>query len=978
MFDQLPRVAAGDCFSVPLAKHARSESTMSSLKLWHRAALLVVLAGLAVSLLVWIAHSNPVINYLPRYRGADWIVFPAAVDARGRSVASLDATFRREFVVNNRPATARLSIRAMRRADVKINGNSVLSVSNRDWKPITTVDIAGQLQGGTNSIEARVFNDTGPPALWLNVTSDQSNLRTDDTWQVSIAGSSWRSAALASAAKAPRSGNLIAGGIHTLDAIRRSWPFWIVLVTIACTMMLVWQLAFKESITPRAEKMLVLVLAALWLLLFWNNASLLPFHLGFDSKFHLAYVDYIQKHRSLPLPTEGFEMYQPPLYYSIAAGILSACKLSITDAAAVVVLRGLGLFLGTSAFVLVFLSLRLLLPPASALIGLLMAAFLPMQLYLGYYVTNEMLAAALAALGLYLCLRLLKSETPRLSQFGWLGFVIGAAMLSKATGILLLPIVIVTIIGKMVYARAPVATLIRNLCLLLLVCFAVCGWYYGRIWLKFGTPLVGNWDAISGFRWWQDPGYHTVDDYVRFGRSLVNPLFSSFAGFADAIYSTLWGDGMCGGVSSVDVAWNEYPMVAGYFWAVVPSIMILAGAIVALVRLIRKPSSELFLLVGFSGLILIALIFMTLRVPSYAQAKAFYGLSALTPLCFFGALGWEILTTGNRGSRIALGALLLVWAMNSFGGYWIIPSARHDLFVAEGFATAGEIERATAEATKAMDADPSDTSALGFHAEILSESGHPEEAIKEAERAIQLNPDNSDLHFQLAMAAVHIDMERAITEARRAIDLGPENSLAYQFLSDCLLRSRRYNEVIEVGREWLTVTPRDAAAHSALASAFVQNGELIPAAHHLGYMMMLQSQSEQAYAEVRKILLSLLHEPNGLDRLRELAATAPDSPRMLDELAWLLATYPDSNLRDGTEAVRLAERACALTQRQVPSILDTLGAAYAESGDFQRAIDTTEEALKRAHSSGDSDAITLSENILAVIRENMPYRQKPE
>jgi tetratricopeptide (TPR) repeat protein len=99
---------------------------------------------------------------------------------------------------------------------------------------------------------------------------------------------------------------------------------------------------------------------------------------------------------------------------------------------------------------------------------------------------------------------------------------------------------------------------------------------------------------------------------------------------------------------------------------------------------------------------------------------------------------------------------------------------------------------------------------------------------------------------------------------------------------------------------------------------------------------------------------------------------------MLDELAWLLATYPDSTLRDGTEAVRLAERACALTQRQVPSILDTLGAAYAESGEFQRAIDTTEEALKRAHSSGDSDAITLSENILAVIRENMPYRQKPE
>ncbi len=42
---------------------------------------------------------------------------------------------------------------------------------------------------------------------------------------------------------------------------------------------------------------------------------------------------------------------------------------------------------------------------------------------------------------------------------------------------------------------------------------------------------------------------------------------------------------------------------------------------------------------GFSALIGLGLIFMTLKVPSYAQAKAFYGLSALTPLCFFGALG---------------------------------------------------------------------------------------------------------------------------------------------------------------------------------------------------------------------------------------------------------------------------------------------------------------------------------------------------
>jgi tetratricopeptide (TPR) repeat protein len=99
---------------------------------------------------------------------------------------------------------------------------------------------------------------------------------------------------------------------------------------------------------------------------------------------------------------------------------------------------------------------------------------------------------------------------------------------------------------------------------------------------------------------------------------------------------------------------------------------------------------------------------------------------------------------------------------------------------------------------------------------------------------------------------------------------------------------------------------------------------------------------------------------------------------MVDELAWLLATYPDSKSRDGTEAVSLAERACALTGRRIPALLDTLAVAYAEAGDFARAISTIEEALNLARSSGDSDAIKLSERILVSLRGNLPYRAEPE
>jgi len=174
------------------------------------------------------------------------------------------------------------------------------------------------------------------------------------------------------------------------------------------------------------------------------------------------------------------------------------------------------------------------------------------------------------------------------------------------------------------------------------------------------------------------------------------------------------------------------------------------------------------------------------------------------------------------------------------------------------------------------------------------------------------------------------------------------------------------------------LSPFDVAAHSALAVAMAQTGELATAARHLGYVMMLRPNAEEALGQLHQIVLSLAKAPDGLQRLRDIAANAPDSPRMLDELAWLLATYPDSNARDGAEAVRLASRACELTDRRVHAFLATLAAAYAEAGDFPRAVAAGEEALSKSRSLGDTDSIKLSENILASVRANVPYRHEPE
>ncbi len=62
----------------------------------------------------------------------------------------------------------------------------------------------------------------------------------------------------------------------------------------------------------------------------------------------------------------------------------------------------------------------------------------------------------------------------------------------------------------------------------------------------------------------------------------------------------------------------------------------------------------------------------------------------------------------------------------------------------------------------------------------------------------------------------------------------------------------------------------------------------------------------------------------------------------------MLATNPNASIRNGPEAVGLAERAARLTDAREPMILGTLAAAYAEAGRFPEAVKTAERALTLA------------------------------
>ena len=947
-------------------------------------AALIVLVFITFGWLGWKCLRDPKINFLPGDRRAEWIIFPAAIDARSHPVAKMDATFRRTFSLDSAPRAVRLELRAAKRVELTINGEPVPSLAVQNWKQMSDLDVSRFVRSGENKIEARVFNDDAPPALWLLLTADSSTLRTDDKWEASIAGSSWRNCALASIPRKPGSGNILGGGERVSQVLSKIWPTWIWFGFLAILLTVAADRWFRnDDVDLSGGKLFAAIgLCSLaWVILFWNNAKMLPFLSGYDFKDHVAYIKYIQDRGALPLPNEGYEMFQPPLFYGLAAGVLSILRLSTSAAAAVPVLRALTMLSGITNFVFAFLSVRLLFPRRSfaQLVGLITAAFLPMQLYLSHYVTNETFAATLGTISVYFALRVLMAERRSILQLVGLGGCVGAAMLSKATSLLLIPPLFGAIAIKLWQQRAPLLEWIRTFGSTVAAILLTCGWHYIRIWRHFGTPIVGNWDPILGFPWWQDPGFHTAADYFRFGQALIAPLFSGFHGFADGIYSTLWGDSLCGGLSGLvsRTPWNYNLMIGGSWLALAPTLLVVIGAAIAISQFVRRTMAEWLLVLGLSGAVFVALIFMTLKVPSYAQVKAFYGLAALAPFCAFTALGSQMLSARSRVAQIITSAFLIFFSINSFAAFWIRPTTDQHIYAALRAIAQSQGDRALSEALAAAQSAPSNATAAYVLAAIQDEIGESNKAVVESQRCIQLEESSSNCHFQLGVSlGKQREFLQAMSEARQALKLGPENPRAYDLVFTLSRQLHYSQEALSVGRDAVAVTPFDSDLHYRIGLAAGEIGDFTTATHQFGYALVLKPNRSEVVDKLQLAVRFAAQAPDRSLLLKEMATLPPDSPLLLNQLAWIFATHPDAALRDAVRAVDLAERACALTQRQQPAFLATAAAAYGEAGKFSEASAVARNALALAQAQGDTKTAALAEKMLTAFESNQPYREE--
>jgi tetratricopeptide (TPR) repeat protein len=170
-------------------------------------------------------------------------------------------------------------------------------------------------------------------------------------------------------------------------------------------------------------------------------------------------------------------------------------------------------------------------------------------------------------------------------------------------------------------------------------------------------------------------------------------------------------------------------------------------------------------------------------------------------------------------------------------------------------------------------------------------------------------------------------------------------------LAEIYARQQKPDEVVKQCRMTLEIESK-IRAHYLLARALQTQGKLDEALEHYAEVLRRQPDA-RVHNTVADLLANQGQVQDAIVHYREALRLEPKLLLALNNLAWILATDPDSANRDGKEAVQLAKQACLLADQPVASILDTLAAAYAETGRFREAIDTARKARALAEAAGD-------------------------
>ena len=237
--------------------------------------------------------------------------------------------------------------------------------------------------------------------------------------------------------------------------------------------------------------------------------------------------------------------------------------------------------------------------------------------------------------------------------------------------------------------------------------------------------------------------------------------------------------------------------------------------------------------------------------------------------------------------------------------------------------------------------DPNNAAALPLRAQVHQQAGDLKAARADLDEALKDHPGRIDaLEFRAILSAGTGDYHQAIEDLEKLAQVAPNNPELLSQLGMLYEANKQPRKAIEKYNAALKQAPSQFLALRGRADAYLNIGK--------------HADAVEGYNAALKI--------------------KPDDEGVLNNLAWVLATSPDEGVRDGKRSLELGTEAAKATEYKKAFILSTLAAAYAETGDFDKAREWSKKAVEMGSDDQETDDQLKKE--LSSYESNKPWREK--
>ncbi len=253
---------------------------------------------------------------------------------------------------------------------------------------------------------------------------------------------------------------------------------------------------------------------------------------------------------------------------------------------------------------------------------------------------------------------------------------------------------------------------------------------------------------------------------------------------------------------------------------------------------------------------------------------------------------------------------------------------------------------------------------------LLDEAGQSEEALADFDQAIHFDPTRWQAVHNRGVSYARLgEYEKAIADFDRTIELNPNYANAYFNRGELHYELGEFRRAIADYNQCLRLQPRDAAALNSRGHAYYRLGNYRSAISDYNRAIRVDPRNAAAYTNRGDAYADLGMYRQAAQDYRAAIRIDPKMGRAYQSAAWLMATCPDARYRETEKAISAARRAIEL-DGQSYRYLDTLAAAYANAGQFEKAREIQARVVEMAP----PELAANYEARLRLYEQNQPFR----